>query len=989
MKSWYWPTSLSLATLPVLPVDAIPPEASSLEPVTWAVEEPHFLEDELHTPIIAAPEVTELPAMSSASLEMRPEVTAEPDNRVVTLPEVSPFPEFSTSQQVSEFTQEPQYSPTVQISAEPTLSSSDSLPADNADEVIAPLESGSDQQVEDFIVFPVGFNVDNRPVVLSVFVRGREDLVQAVAFERWLLPFEDVMTVLQIEVTPLDSGEWELRSPGVVVRLDPNTLKTDPEIGLAIEVDQIQTLLGVSVEFDIEHYAVNFSVPWSNLRPQANANTAPINLEGLPEINAPTFTAAALGQSIQISGGLGESGSQASEVSARGNLALVGTILGGSWFFRINQGNLFDYQSWRLAEAQYLRQTENADYVIGSQSRFWPSQETGGLWGFTTVQRWGVSPTTTSEGGFAPRQRLQARQVGQTISGVAPPGTLVRLVDGFGDRTLDEILVDDSGTYRFANIPIGGDAGNTYRILLYPDGQLTAEPEVREASFSTLTEQLTQGSSALILSAGLGRALSEESEFWGEFTNFQGGIAYRYGLSEELTLGLGAVLDQSVLGLGELYYQPRDLPLYFTASTLFNPGDQGLEINSRLYLEPAADLSLDLGGQLKGDRLSGTFNLNWQALSGLSFAVAGNSETGQLLARTRFSRTSQNSFTFATFEFDTQNSCRWSLNSRFGQFGLSHQGSPTATTSALSYGFTQGSTTGHALQIGYETQSANDRSDRLASINWRYRSPLTTEAGQSLWEVGLGYGIGSRGSGFNASAAIGLIPGLTVRLRYQDISLSSDTGIFRIELLPRLNIQSSIRPGQARFEQLRNQGGIILSPFFDQNHNQQRDPGEALYTENSDLLFRLNNRSIRSLRPNLYEDGIYLQLAPGNYRLDIDPAGFPIDWQAQTSAYAVEVVAGSYTTVPVPLSLSYTLSGIVTDSEGNPVGGAKVEAIATAGEDQSISITNGAGVFFLEGLQQGTYRLMVNGDLAEPNAVTIGADSEPFQELNLQKLLSE
>ncbi|RCJ38386.1 hypothetical protein A6770_13655 [Nostoc minutum NIES-26] len=36
-----------------------------------------------------------------------------------------------------------------------------------------------------------------------------------------------------------------------------------------------------------------------------------------------------------------------------------------------------------------------------------------------------------------------------------------------------------------------------------------------------------------------------------------------------------------------------------------------------------------------------------------------------------------------------------------------------------------------------------------------------------------------------------------------------------------------------------------------------------------------------------------MRLAPGTYRLDLDPAGFPPDWQAAVNAYAVDVVAGS------------------------------------------------------------------------------------------------
>lgn len=1029
MKSLCWSASLSVAALPVLPASAAPPQSEPLEPVELGPEAFYFLQGETSQQPVIQPKTSMFPRLSSDSKETRSKPAAfpmkvgiedrdrplnTPTGPTTPFPESSAAPEFSTSPQDAEIP-----SPADENPAEPTPESAEPekpddtlFPESESDAETSPQavedpaesilestdseslveenssssENSAASQLEDFIVFPVGFNVDDRPAILSVFVRGKEDLVQAVAFEQWLLPFEETMAVLQIDVTPLDSSEWELRSPGVVVRVNPDTLVQDPELGQAIPVGQIQDLLGVPVEFDIERYAINFSIPWSDIRLQTDGDNAPVNLEGLPKVDAPEFTAAALGQNIQIGGNLGDGNSQSQEINSRGNLAAVGTILGGSWFFQVDQSDLLDPQTWRLSEAQYLRQTETSDYVLGSQDRFWPGQGEGGLWGFTTVQRWGVQPTFSSGGGFAPRQRLQARQLGRTVSGTAPPGTLVRLVEGFGDRVLDEVLVDDSSTYEFENVAVGGDAGSAYQVLLYPDGQLTADPEIRDVSFSTLTEQLTQGTSALIASAGFSRAQPEDGPFWGEFTNFQGGVSYRRGLSENLTVGVGAVMDQSFLGLGELYYRPQNAPVEFTASALLNPGEEGLEVGTRLYWEPADDLTLSLEGQLRDTGTTGNFNLNWQAMSGLNFALSGNSDNEQLTARARYSRTSQNFFTFATLEYDTQSSWRWSFNSRAGQFGLSHQGTPATTASRLSYRLSEASSTGHEFQMGYETQSRNENRDRLATLNWRYRSARRTQSGQSLWDVGLGYGMGSQGSGMTASIGTSIIPGLTVRLRYQGVSLTSDTAAFRIELLPRLNVQSRISPGQTRFEQLRNQGGVLIRPFFDRNNNQEQDPGEELYTENSDLLLRLNNRSIRSARPDIRADGIYVQLPPDTYRLDIDPAGFPIDWQSQATAYAVDVAAGSYTDIPIPLSLSYTLSGVATNAEGNPLGGAKVEAVATEGENRVVSITNGGGVFFLEGLPQGTYQLLINGELAEPGEVTLDAASDAFQELNVQKL---
>jgi hypothetical protein len=138
------------------------------------------------------------------------------------------------------------------------------------------------------------------------------------------------------------------------------------------------------------------------------------------------------------------------------------------------------------------------------------------------------------------------------------------------------------------------------------------------------------------------------------------------------------------------------------------------------------------------------------------------------------------------------------------------------------------------------------------------------------------------------------------------------------------------------------------------------------------------------LRPEVKKDRILLFLPPDTYRLDLDPAGYPIDAQPLVDAYAVRVVAGSYTPILVPLIVSFVRSGIVTNAEGKPVNGAKVEAISPTSKQKVYSITNAAGVYYLERLQVGTYNLSINGKPAQPNAITLDSASPSTQELNLK-----
>jgi outer membrane usher protein FimD/PapC len=145
----------------------------------------------------------------------------------------------------------------------------------------------------------------------------------------------------------------------------------------------------------------------------------------------------------------------------------------------------------------------------------------------------------------------------------------------------------------------------------------------------------------------------------------------------------------------------------------------------------------------------------------------------------------------------------------------------------------------------------------------------------------------------------------------------------------------------------------------------------------------LNNKKFNPSLATITKQGVLFKVPPGIYRLDLDPAGYPLDWKPVQPAYAVKIVAGSYTTIPVPFVAYYTIAGTVKDTQGKPIVGAKVEAIDNT-KSSVASITNSAGIFYLEQLRQGTYELKVNNKPVEPHRITINSDSPTLQELNLK-----
>ncbi|MGB7444156.1 MAG: carboxypeptidase-like regulatory domain-containing protein [Coleofasciculaceae cyanobacterium] len=840
-------------------------------------------------------------------------------------------------------------------------------------------KSETSSYLEGFGVFPVGLNIDERNVNPGVLVRGKEDGMQAIDFSNWLVPYEAVIQVLKLDVTPLQDGQIEVRSPGLVTRIDPSQLGNDPELGLVLTIKEVRTLLGVPVEFDINEYAIIFNPPWLGLEAnRSEAGEVPIQLDGLPELKPKQLTLTALEQRVN---GV----SSDSSLNYRGELTAIGTLLSGSWYLSANQTDFLDSRTWYLNQAQYLRQTDSADYVVGSQPTFWRSRSGGEYWGFTTIQRRGFTPPISfGGGGFSPDPRLQASQVGRTIIGEAEPGTLVRLSQGFNEQILAEVLVDSSGIYRFEDVIVGGRSfAGSYRLLLYPQGRLTAQPEIREATFSTVRGQIPAGTSATIISGGFGRQATGQPEqnFLGELKDFRGGIAQRWGVSESLTLGIGGVYDQKLRGLGELFFRPSDIPIEMAVSLFTADAEGSWDVDANFLYRPSSSFS----AQFSSDRLSQRLNLNWQVFPRITLLGTYNSRDGVAVGL-QTSLSGRGFFSFGRVTLDEQNRFRWNAIQRLGRWEFNQQGSEIGISSELTYNLfgRSSASAGHSLLLSHETRSLN-QSNHLLSLGWRYRSQTRSADGSYLWETQLGYSQGSQGSGFFGTLQTSLVPGLLLRGRYETVSLTSAEADYSLELVSSFNLQRGISAGDRLSDRFRTQGGLLIQPFFDQNSNGQLDGSEEVYTENPELLLIVNNKPIESFRPVVQANRILVRLTPGIYRLELDPSGFPLDWQAPVDAYAVEVVAGSYTPVLVPLTLSYSLSGVVTNVEGKAVAGTRVEAIESESGKRRISVTNGAGVYYLERLQQGTYKLEINGQSAQPNTIRINNSSEPFQEVNLQQ----
>jgi hypothetical protein len=850
--------------------------------------------------------------------------------------------------------------------------------------IVPPIESQTESQAKAQIAqnnlnsISVGVQVNQRSVIDSILVRGKEDGTSAIALDTWLVPLEPIAEALKLTLKPIENGRFEVRGVGIFTRLEPQDLQTDSVLGLAMTIGDLKRVLGIDVTFDVPNYALNFNHNW---QPGGQSRRNGIRksewLMGLPLVSSSIMSLSTVSQSLTFSGTSGE-GSVPASSSLTGNLTAIGTLTGGSWYLRASQAQAFNLSQWRLEEAQYFRPTDSRDYAIGTQPTFWPGQSSGQFVGLTAVQRSGFTPPHFPGSGFVPQQRLSSESIDRTITGEAPPGTLVQLVQGLGSETIvSETLVDSSGVYRFERLPFGiSGLSDQYRVKLYPNGRLSSNPEIRTANFSNLPGQLSQGSSAWIISVGGNR--NTGNSLLGELSNFRGGVAYRAGLSESLTVGAGAVYDRGTLGFGEFLFQPTKIPLQIGFSGLLGT-EKGLTYNANLLYRPTSNWEF----RVDADDFVRRFQVDWRNVTpGLGLRFGGNSRDSAFFVGFNASQNFGSLYTYADASIDTNQRVRWLFNSYFDRFQFFNRGNELSTSSELAYSFSSSLYQGHSLKLGYDTQNSGDA---LLSAGWRYRSFNRTYDGRNLWEVEAGYGFGSRGTGPILSAATNVIPGVVLRVRYDAISTLSGADTFRVELTPSFHVAPRLTAATTpNIEHLRDEGGILVQPFLDANANGRLDAGEEIYTEEPAQLLSFDSQSLQAFATTVNGDGILSRMKPGKYRVDLDPAGYPVGWTPKQNAYAVEVAPGGYTLLSVPMQKSFTVIGAIQNLKGIPIGGMTIVATPRKDGLKLTSVTNGSGIYTLDGMTAGIYDLTLNGKAATPTSIEIQQSAETLQELNFK-----
>lgn len=185
----------------------------------------------------------------------------------------------------------------------------------------APLDNS--EPVE-FDLLPIGINVEKRNILPSTLVKGAEDGTQALNFSFWLIPWEDIVEVLQLKIEEQSEESWQITAPGLVTEINPNELTRDEDLGLAITPQQIETWFKVPTEFNLLEYAIVLKPPWLGLRSNLRQyQEIPVVTDGLPLVSPPIFSFTAIGNEATFSG---SPDSENNLYDDRGNLTAIGSF---------------------------------------------------------------------------------------------------------------------------------------------------------------------------------------------------------------------------------------------------------------------------------------------------------------------------------------------------------------------------------------------------------------------------------------------------------------------------------------------------------------------------------------------------------------------------------------------------------------------------------------------------------------------------------------
>ncbi|MBW4534891.1 MAG: hypothetical protein KME09_13230 [Pleurocapsa minor HA4230-MV1] len=303
-------------------------------------------------------------------------------------------------------------------------------------------------------------------------------------------------------------------------------------------------------------------------------------------------------------------------------------------------------------------------------------------------------------------------------------------------------------------------------------------------NYTNSAPALALGSASLTVSGGgnhnLAKPVTLDRGFNAvpEFEDFRAGITYHHGITQQLTMGVGFVYENALVGFTQLTYDGDILPIKATISLLAQ--ESGIDFHTHIRFQPSSNFVANYYSDAEKQK----FDVNWGVYPGLTLVARGNTKAKYYSAGIKVAIHNDYFSLSATAALDHEQNLQWQLNSQIGGLQFTYNGNQNKSNLELSSQLLDSDNFGIQCSAFVKYQNVSGKKEQQEFIVWgaKIHSQTQVSPNQHQWNFELGYGTSSEGNGLIANGTIALQPDLFLKLGYQEISAISDETKVKLQL---------------------------------------------------------------------------------------------------------------------------------------------------------------------------------------------------------------
>ncbi|PSB05917.1 hypothetical protein C7B62_24140 [Pleurocapsa sp. CCALA 161] len=313
-------------------------------------------------------------------------------------------------------------------------------------------------------------------------------------------------------------------------------------------------------------------------------------------------------------------------------------------------------------------------------------------------------------------------------------------------------------------------------------GQNKQQSNPSSLNYTDVSPILALGSSTLTFSGGvndnLGKSAILKQGFNSaqEFEDFRGGIAYHHGITQQLTMGVGFVYENTLAGFTQLTYDSDILPIKATISLLAK--ESGIDFYSHIRFQPTPNFVANY--YRDGEKQK--FDLNWSVYNGLTLMATGNSKTKSYSTGVKIALDNNYFSLRATAALDNEQKLRLQLNSQIGRLKFTYSSNQDQSNLELRGQLLDLDNLGIQCSAFVKYQTLGKKQQEFMVWGANIHSQAQVSQNRHQWEFEVGYGTSSDDQGWMANGTIALQPNLFLKLGYQEVSAISDETKIKLQL---------------------------------------------------------------------------------------------------------------------------------------------------------------------------------------------------------------